>query len=117
MTNGQFGLGEAVPLPGYNWETLETIRETVTDLVAASEGKSCSAIRERCHSVRADHPFAASAVMTALEMPQFLNGAKLGIGFPVSAPVAADWPLTRSASCRRGASQRWIRLHQSQGRT
>jgi L-Ala-D/L-Glu epimerase / N-acetyl-D-glutamate racemase len=90
---GRVGLGEAVPLPGYNWETLETIRETVTDLVAAAEGQPYSAIRERCHSVRANHPFAASAVMTALDMPSFLNGARLGIGFPLSAPVAAEWPL------------------------
>jgi len=91
--DGQIGIGEAVPLPGYNWETLETIRETVAVLVADAEGQSYSEIRERCHSARADHPFAASAVMTALDMPSFLNVARINIGFPLSAPVAAEWPL------------------------
>jgi len=91
--NGRIGVGEAVPLPGYNWETLDTIRETVAMLVAGADGQPCSGIAERCRSVRTDHPFAASAVMSALDMPSFLGCAESGVRFALSAPVAAEWPL------------------------
>jgi L-Ala-D/L-Glu epimerase len=91
--NGEIGLGEAVPLPGYNWETLDTIRDTVAALVLDADQQPCSVIAERCRAVRADHPFAASAVMTALDMPFFLGRAELGVRFPLSAPVSAEWPL------------------------
>jgi L-alanine-DL-glutamate epimerase-like enolase superfamily enzyme len=91
--DGRLGLGEAVPLPGYNWETLDTVRDTVAALVAGSEGQSSSTIVERCRDVRTQHPFAASAVMTALDMPLFLPGVAPGMHFPLSTPVAAEWPL------------------------
>jgi L-Ala-D/L-Glu epimerase len=91
--DGRVGLGEAVPLPGYNWETLETIRATAAMLTAGADGQPCSAIEERCRSVRAEHPFAASAVMTALDMPAYLDRADPAVRFALSAPVASEWPL------------------------
>jgi L-alanine-DL-glutamate epimerase-like enolase superfamily enzyme len=91
--NWQIGIGEAVPLPGYNSETLETVSTTVATLVA--NGKPCSRaeITERCREVRADHPFAASAVMTALDMPYFLERYQGALRFPICAPVTADSSL------------------------
>jgi L-alanine-DL-glutamate epimerase-like enolase superfamily enzyme len=91
--DGHIGLGEAVPLPGYNWETLETVSSTVAALVAGAERESAAAIVERCRAVRADHPFAASAVMTALDLPLFLDRTASDRRFPLSAAIAGEWPL------------------------
>src|SRR2546428_12611120 len=90
--DGRVGLGEAVPLPGYNWETLETIHATVAMLSAGADGQPCSAIAERCRLVRAEHPFAASAVMTALDMTAYLDRADPAVRFAPSAPVASERP-------------------------
>src|SRR5262245_53432748 len=59
--DGRIGVGEAGPRPGYNWETLETVRETVAALVAGGAGQAVSTIAERCRDAREQHPFAASA--------------------------------------------------------
>src|ERR1700738_875072 len=53
--NGCISIGEAVPLPGYNWETLETVRATVATLVANSNARSCSEVVEHCRALRAHH--------------------------------------------------------------
>jgi L-alanine-DL-glutamate epimerase-like enolase superfamily enzyme len=91
--DGRVGIGEAVALPGYGWETLETVSRTVAAVTAGADDQSREAIVARCREVRAEHPFAASAVMTALELPAVLGHARPDLRFPVSAPVAADWPL------------------------
>jgi L-alanine-DL-glutamate epimerase-like enolase superfamily enzyme len=92
-SDGRIGVGEAVPLPGYNWETLDTITRTVGGLVAGTDGETEAAIVDRCRPVRDQHPFAASAVMTSLEMPFFTRHAGLGARFPLSGAVSAEWPL------------------------
>lgn len=89
---GGVGLGDAVPLPGYNWETLDTVSATVAGLCDAAEGRSASAIVERCRDARRHHPFAASAVVAALDFPFFLERVKAREQFSISAPVAAEWP-------------------------
>ncbi len=91
----RIGLGEAVPLPGYNWETLETIRVAVGKLLAAAEGETQAQLAGRCRAAWRDHPFAASAVMTALDMPLFLDHAEKRVAFPISAPVAGEWPIEK----------------------
>jgi L-alanine-DL-glutamate epimerase-like enolase superfamily enzyme len=93
--DGSIGLGEAVPLPGYNWETADTVRTTVGALCEAADGIAVSAIMQRCRDVRREHPFAASAVMAALDLPFFLDRASSRERFPISAPVAADWPVKK----------------------
>jgi len=96
IETGDIGLGDAVPLPGYNWETLDSIRATVSAICDDADGRSASAIVERCRGVRSQHPFAASAVMAALELPSFLDRAKQPPEqFPISAPVAAEWPVQK----------------------
>lgn len=91
--DGRVGIGEAVALPGYGWETLDTVRRTVAAITEGADGQSREAIIARCREARVEHPFAASAVMTALELPDALDQARPDLHFPVSAPVAADWPL------------------------
>lgn len=90
---GRFGLGEAVALPGYNWETVQTITATITQLVAEGDGRSAYDIVEFCRAVQSEHPFAASAVVTALDLPDYLDHAGSGRRFPLSASVSGDWPL------------------------
>lgn len=103
--DGRIGLGEAVPLPGYNWETLETIRATVGALAADAEGLTAAQLSERCRAAWREHPFAASAVAMALDMPLFLAHAGRGGAFPISAPVAGEWPVEtlREAVAQHGA--------------
>jgi L-alanine-DL-glutamate epimerase-like enolase superfamily enzyme len=112
-SDGRIGLGEAVPLPGYNWETLDSIRETLTVLLTGADGQSFSAIAERCRSLRAHHPFAASAVMTALDMPAFLDRAHPAIRFALSAPVTSECPLPelrRIVEAQLAAGYRFIKV-------
>ena len=91
---GRVGVGEAVPLPGYNWETIETIRASTAAICEGAAGANVSSIVRKCRVFRRDHPFAASAVMAALDMPAFLDRAASGARFPISAPVAGDWPIS-----------------------
>ena len=70
---GRVGIGEAVPLPGYNWETIETIRASTAAICEGAVGATVSSIVRKCRDFRRDHPFAASAVMAALDMPAFLD--------------------------------------------
>ncbi len=92
---GRIGIGEAVPLPGYNWETLETIREAVAAICDDGCGAPAAAIVERCRDRQRDHPFAVSAVMAALDMPLFLDYAASRERFAISAPVSGDWPVVK----------------------
>jgi L-alanine-DL-glutamate epimerase-like enolase superfamily enzyme len=110
---GQIGLGEAVPLPGYNWETIETIRDTIGAVCEGAVGATVSSIVRRCREFRRDHPFAASAVMAALDMPAFLDGAASGARFPISAAVAGDWPISRlrqTVDAQLGAGYKFIKV-------
>lgn len=88
---GVLGLGEAVPLPGYSWETVESVSRAVAALVA--DGRDTEeAILERCRAVAVTDPFAASAVVSAIEMAAALD--RLGSRrppYPISQPVSGDW--------------------------
>ncbi len=89
----QIGVGEAVALPGYNWETVQAVRAAVGVICEDADGAAVSAIVQRCRDLRQQHPFAASAVMAALDMPQFLAHAGSNARFPISAAVAGDLPV------------------------
>lgn len=95
FVDGRIGLGEAVALPGYAWETTSSVHETVRALCENATGLTVGGIVERCLRVRAEHPFAASAVMTALELPKYLHTPRSGSGFPISVPLAGDWEPAR----------------------
>jgi L-alanine-DL-glutamate epimerase-like enolase superfamily enzyme len=89
----QIGIGEAVALPGYNWETGQTVRGAVGVICQDADGAAVSAIVQRCRDLRKQHPFAASAVMAALDMPRFLAHASSNARFPISAAISGDLPL------------------------
>lgn len=91
---GHIGIGEAVPLPGYNWETHETICGALVQICDDADGVSVATIVDRCRAHKRRHPFAASAVMAALEMPRFLSLVTSNAQFPISAPVSSDRPLS-----------------------
>jgi L-alanine-DL-glutamate epimerase-like enolase superfamily enzyme len=90
--DGSVGLGEAVPLPGYGDETIEEVRKTVAALTERAEGKPVSEIAGRCREIWPDRPFAASSVMTALELPELIEETQTGAAFPLNFPVAGDAP-------------------------
>ncbi len=110
---GRVGIGEAVPLPGYNWETIETIRASTAAICDGAVGATVSSIVRKCRDFRRDHPFAASAVMAALDMPAFLDRTVLGARFPISAAVAGDWPIStlrRAIEARLAVGYKFIKV-------
>lgn len=89
---GRLGLGEAVALPGYGWETADSVEAAVTDLLRDAEGGMAGALRQRCRDAFPKHPFAASAVLAALDLPDYLGRLQPGLTFPLNCPVAGDAP-------------------------
>jgi L-alanine-DL-glutamate epimerase-like enolase superfamily enzyme len=90
---GRIGVGEAVALPGYNWETDQTIRAAVATICENGDASPVPAVVQKCRDFQQEHPFAASAVMAALDMPLFLAYADAQAQFPISAPVSGGWPV------------------------
>ena len=81
-------------LPGYGWETAETVSAAVARMLALSGGATEEAIRDIAAREWAKNPFAASAVITAIEMPRYLRtGATRD--FPLNAPVSGEIPVDR----------------------
>ena len=90
---GGTGLGEAVALPGYAWETVEDIANTVSALVEGAVGVTVARQEARCRAICRDHPFAASAMMTALDLPDLLVGHHRDFSFPLNVPVSGQTPV------------------------
>jgi muconate cycloisomerase len=89
---GAVGLGESVALPGYAWETADGVADTVAALLDGADRSTAGALEQRCRELSAKHPFAASAVMTALELPALLGAHRPGFGFPINVPVSGETP-------------------------
>lgn len=89
--DGQVGLGEAVALPGYGWETAADIERAANALVEGAT--EYSTLMARCRAASAEHPFAASAVATALELPNLHP--------PLLRPVALSRALAPGDGLRR----------------
>jgi L-alanine-DL-glutamate epimerase-like enolase superfamily enzyme len=109
---GRVGLGEAVALPGYGWETDESVEATIGALLGDPPLDRATLI-DRCRDRRAVAPFAVSAVMTALELPRFLDRLDTGQGFPLNSPVSAESPpekLTASVDQALAAGYRYIKV-------
>ena len=88
--DGRCGVGEAVPLPGYGDETLDDVERVVAELIHGAAGRPVRELSERCQVAWVRAPFAASAVMSALELPELLQLAAPGKTFPLNWPVAGD---------------------------
>jgi L-alanine-DL-glutamate epimerase-like enolase superfamily enzyme len=101
-SDGSVGVGEAVALPGYGWETTSDILAAANDLIADISGLSVERLAERCRDKWRESPFAASATMTALELPDWLHYAQSGLRFPLNAAVAPN----RDANVLVGAAEK-----------
>lgn len=89
---GDVGLGEVVPLPGYGWETLDDVTKAVARLLSGAVGLRRSELAGRCRALWPERPFAASAVMSALEFSDLLEESP-GVGdFALNWPVAGNAP-------------------------
>ncbi len=105
--SGRVGLGEAVALPGYSWETSDDVERTVKELLRDAAGSTRETISERCRALAPAYPFATSAVMTALELPDWLHYAdattRLPLAYPLSATLAAtELGMALKAAVGRG---------------
>ena len=84
------GIGEAVALPGYSWETTETIYATIKHIVAAAPKFTYEDLIKCCRSYQRQHPFAVSAIVSALEMREFLKDDAQPLSFRVNFPVSSS---------------------------
>ncbi|MBF0612860.1 MAG: hypothetical protein HQL55_17200 [Magnetococcales bacterium] len=89
-SDGRVGLGEAVALPGYGWETADEIAQTVAHLLEEASHLTANELRSRCLSLAKTHPFAVSAILTALELPDYLPALSVGFQVPLALPLAGD---------------------------
>ena len=67
LDNGDIGLGECVPLPGYSHETVESVLNDLKAILEWVTGRSCAELRATLPERLADSPFAMSAVLTAVD--------------------------------------------------
>jgi L-alanine-DL-glutamate epimerase-like enolase superfamily enzyme len=109
---GTIGLGEAVALPGYGWETTESIVVVVRRMLENAAALSEAELVQRAAVEREQHPFAASAVMTALELPAYLDGGHTK-RFPLNGPVSAEEPelqFRKDVACQLGNGFPYIKV-------
>ncbi len=97
--NGEIGLGEAVPLPGYGCETLESIIQFVKRIIPKLIGLSQKEIILKLLPHFPNNAFAASAIATAIEFPAWSHKiCKIN-------PVPLVYPLSASTSKIKMATQ------------
>ncbi|MBF0340006.1 MAG: mandelate racemase/muconate lactonizing enzyme family protein [Magnetococcales bacterium] len=89
---GRVGLGEAVALPGYGRESADDIAATVSRLLQ-SPPSTASQLRARALPLAREHPFAVSAILTALELPDHLAAISKDLVVPLALPLAGDAPV------------------------
>ena len=91
-------------LPGYGWETPADILSVVEDLLSGAAGMPLERLVRRCKDAWRESPFAASAIMTALEISEWLAYADSGFRFPLNAALSAQANIRRTFLRRRNAS-------------
>jgi L-alanine-DL-glutamate epimerase-like enolase superfamily enzyme len=97
--NGEIGLGEAVPLPGYGCETLETIIQFVKKIIPKLVGLSQKEIIPKLLPHFPDNAFAVSAIVTAIEFSKWSHMiCKIK-------PVPLVYPLSASTDKMNVAAQ------------
>ncbi len=87
---GRNGVGEAVALPGYSWETADEIEQLLQQLADQAPGLRHSEFQDRCAAERQAAPFATSAAMTALELPLLIPQMRGLKKFSLNWPLAAS---------------------------
>lgn len=92
FADGEVGLGEAVPLPGYGWETLDDVRLAVAELARDAAGRTRAELAGCCRALWPTRPFAASALGSALEFGRMFAAAPQDGAFPLNWPVAGNAP-------------------------
>ena len=98
------GLGEVVPLDGYGLETVASIR-SVLDVAAELPGLDLEVARSRIRRLLAGHPFAASALLDALDVE--LTASAGGV-VPLAGIVSGVLPA-EAAECSIGLLQQGYR--------
>ena len=70
---GRTGIGEAVPLPGYSSETVQDVLGCMGEIARGKQWRATDSLRQYSHSIKDKYPFSASAVITAMELPYWLE--------------------------------------------
>lgn len=110
--DGETGLGEATPLPGYGHETAESCWRDACGIARGLVSRDTGEVDGACAALAAESPFAATAVNTAAEM---LEGHPLlrSIGaVPLVATINEDGgePLEREVEAAVGAGFRTLKV-------
>lgn len=88
---GRVGVGEITPLPGYNHETVNSVRDTIFEIVELL--KSGQPVAHILSSMKSANPFAVSGVAVAFEMfndQHAMAGKALESPMPLTALCDAD---------------------------
>ena len=97
--NGEIGVGEAVPLPGYGHETIKTMCQFIERIIPKLIGLSQEDIILKLLPHFPNNAFAASAIATAIEFPAWADKiCKLN-------PIPLVYPLIASNSTVNMAAQ------------
>jgi L-Ala-D/L-Glu epimerase len=86
----RLGIGEAVPLPGYSWETLDDVLGCLKKIDSESGSLTLQDIERYSYSLKNRFPFAASALMTAIESRDWLEKASGLSPLPLVFPIASE---------------------------
>jgi L-alanine-DL-glutamate epimerase-like enolase superfamily enzyme len=95
---GQIGLGEAVPLPGYGTETIETIIDAIRQAKSQIIGSHFSTAMKKMTLRAKQHPFSASAVATALDFREWTSKLKRIKPIELVCPISSDGNINSIAA-------------------
>jgi|GEM_PF-1093665 len=103
---GEVGIGEAVALPGYSWETTASILACLDEIVSSGDGHTEASLRATCAAKREKNPFATSAVVTALDLLVYLKAERPVRGFPLNLPISSEMSFDELDRClKEGLTQ------------
>lgn len=89
FSDNSSGVGEAVPLPGYTSETLESVlnilEKNMVAVIGLESGEAAIHLRRKLYA----SPFALSAILCALELSSQLFKLPQHINLPLVAPLAS----------------------------
>src|SRR5262249_10868903 len=75
-------------------------------LLNGAEGTTAGELRRQCDAAFAKDPFAASAVLTALDLPAYLDKLDPKAAFPLNFPIAGDAPPAALEGKLKSATER-----------
>lgn len=88
--DGEIGIGEAVPLPGYGCETIETMWQFANAVIPKLKGRSKSEVIHKLLSYSPNNAFAASAIATAVEFSSWIDKIYKIKSVPLVYPLTAS---------------------------